>query len=82
MSRVFRPALAGDWGLWRTITRNLESVGGHLGSYDVDRDLVSTRLAGLQERIEAAPKSRSWKLRDKVGERKRWYELPEEVGGV
>jgi hypothetical protein len=71
-----------DWGLWRTITRNLESVGGHLESYDVDRDLVSTRLAVLQERIEAAPKSRSWRLRDKVGERKRWYELPEEVGGV
>jgi hypothetical protein len=71
-----------DWGLWRTITRNLESVGEHLGSYDVDRELVATRLAGLQERIEAAPKSRGWKLRDKVGERKRWYELPEEVGGV
>jgi hypothetical protein len=71
-----------DWGLWRTITRNLESVGGHLESYDVDRDLVSTRLAVLQEWIEAAPKSRSWRLRDKVGERKRWYELPEEVGGV
>jgi hypothetical protein len=71
-----------DWGLCRTITRNLESVSEHLGSYDVDRDLVSTRLAALQERIEAAPKSRGWKLRDKVGERKRWYELPEEVGGV
>ena len=36
----------------------------------------------LQERIEATPKSRGWKLRDKVGERKRWYEFPEEVGGV
>ena len=73
---------ADDWGLWRTITRNLESVAGHLESYDVDRDLVSTRLAGLQVWIETAPKSRGWKLRDKVGERKRWYELPEEVGGV
>lgn len=73
---------ADDWGLWRTITRNLESVGGHLESYDVDRDLVSTRLAALQERIEAAPKSRGWRLREKVGERKRWYELPEEVGGA
>jgi hypothetical protein len=43
---------------------------------------VSTRLADLQEQIENAPKSRAWKLRDKIGERKRWYELPEEVGGV
>jgi hypothetical protein len=48
----------------------------------VDRDLVSTRLADLQQQIENIPKSRAWKLRDKIGERKRWYELPEEVGGV
>ena len=71
-----------DWGLWRTITRNLESVGDHLGSYDVDRDLVvhaSRRPAGADR---GGPKSRGWRLRDKVGERKRWYELPEEVGGV
>jgi hypothetical protein len=71
-----------DWGLWRTITRNLEQVAQHLESYDVDRDLVSTRVTVLLERIHAAPKSRGWKLRDKIGERKRWYELPEEVGGV
>jgi hypothetical protein len=73
---------ADDWGLWRTITRNLEQVGRHLDRYDVDRGLVSERLAALQRRIEEAPKSRAWKLRDKIGERKRWYELPEEVGGV
>jgi hypothetical protein len=71
-----------DWGLWRTITRNLDSVGSHLPSYDVDHTVVSDRLTVLQERIESAPKSRGWRLRDKVGERKRWYELPEEVGGV
>ena len=41
-----------------------------------------TRLDDLQKRIEEAPKSRAWRLRDKIGERKRWYELPEEVGGV
>jgi hypothetical protein len=70
---------AEDWGLWRTITRNLESVQQHLGGYDVDREVVSKRLAHLQERIEEAPKSRGWRLRGKVGERKRWYELPEEV---
>lgn len=73
---------AGDWGLWRTITANLDAVGSHLERYDVDRDRVSTRLARLQARIERAEKSRSWRLRAKVGERKRWYELPEEVGGV
>jgi hypothetical protein len=29
--------------------------------------------------VEEAPKSRSWRLRAKIGDRKRWYELPEEV---
>jgi hypothetical protein len=71
-----------DWGLCRTITRNLEQVRGHLDAYEVDRELVSSRLGGLLARIDEAPKSRGWRLRDKVGERKRWYELPEEVGGV
>jgi hypothetical protein len=33
------------------------------------------------ERIEREPKSRAWKLRAKIGERKRWYDVPEEVAG-
>jgi hypothetical protein len=70
---------ADDWGLWRTITHNLEGVRQHLTAYAVDHGLVGGRLARLQERIEAAPKSRGWRMRAKVGERKRWYELPEEV---
>jgi hypothetical protein len=70
---------ADDWGLWRTITANLRTVEVQVERYDVDRTRVTERLVGLQERIEAAPKSRGWKLRAKIGERKRWYELPEEV---
>jgi hypothetical protein len=68
-----------DWGLCRTITQNLVSVREHLGRYEVDRDVVAMRLDLLLERVEEAPKSRSWKLRAKIGDRKRWYELPEEV---
>ena len=70
---------ADDWGLWRTITANLERVRAQLDRYDVDRDRVDERLRALEERIEAEPKSRGWKLRAKIGERKRWYEIPEEV---
>ena len=68
-----------DWGLCRTITQNLVSVREHLGRYEVDREVVAMRLDLLLERVEEAPKSRSWKLRAKIGDRKRWYELPEEV---
>jgi hypothetical protein len=70
---------ADDWGLWRTISHNLEKLRHHVGNYDVDAETVSNRVALILERIEVAPKSRSWRMRAKIGERKRWYELPEEV---
>jgi hypothetical protein len=73
---------ANDWGLWRTITANLERCRTHVGDYDLeqsDRDRINTRFDELLGRIEEEPKTRGWKLRAKVGERKRWYELPEEV---
>jgi hypothetical protein len=70
---------AEDWGLWRTITRNLETVRANVAGSAADRDVVSYRLGRLEERIESAPKSRAWRIRAKVGERKRWYELPDEV---
>jgi hypothetical protein len=68
-----------DWGLCHTITRNLTSVRERVGGYDVDRAVVATRVDVLLDRLEGTPKSRSWRIRAKVGERKRWYELPEEV---
>jgi hypothetical protein len=73
---------ADDWGLWRTITANLERCRAHVGDYelpDSDRERIEGRFDQLLERIEAEPKSRGWRRRAKVGERKRWYELPEEV---
>jgi hypothetical protein len=73
---------AADWGLWRTITGNLDACCALAPGYDVpDRAEVEARVQALLNRIEAEPKTRSWKLRAKIGERKRWYELPEEVAG-
>ena len=73
---------AEDWGLWRTITANLERCGTEVSSYGLtgqDQARIGDRLKRLLEHIEQAPKGRGWKLRAKVGERKRWYDLPEEV---
>ena len=44
-----------------------------------DRAAVRDRLDRLWERIEAEPKSTRWRLRDRVGDRVKWYEEPEEV---
>lgn len=71
-----------DWGLWRTITQNLERCREHVDDYELpasDRTRIGGRLDTLVQRIEDAPKTRGWKLRARIGERKRWYELPEEV---
>jgi hypothetical protein len=71
---------AADWGLWRTITGNLDTCCALAPGYDLpNRAEVEARLQELLRRIEAEPKTRSWRLRAKIGERKRWYELPEEV---
>jgi hypothetical protein len=71
---------AADWGLHRTITANLETVRRHIDRYPIETGSeVDRRIAYLEECIEAEPKSRAWRLRAKVGDRKRWYELPEEV---
>jgi hypothetical protein len=73
---------AADWGLWRTITANLERCRSHVGDYELpgaDSERIGRRFDELLARIEAEPKGRGWRLRAKVGERKRWYDLPEEV---
>ena len=45
---------ANDWGLWRTITANLDAVASHADRYAVDTTRVRGRLASLQARIETA----------------------------
>jgi hypothetical protein len=75
---------ANDWGLWRTFTANLDSLGDHLGRYDLsdeDKRRITDRIQELQAPIEKEPKSFGWKMRAKIGDRKRWYDLPEEVEG-
>jgi hypothetical protein len=71
---------ASDWGLWRTITQNLAACRAFAERYDVpDRAMLDGRFDALLGRIEDEPKSRAWRMRAKIGERKRWYDLPEEV---
>lgn len=74
--------LAGDWGFWRTVTKNLTMLPAAtktLGVGEADLALVERRIQVLDERIEAAPKSMSWRLRSRVGDRRKWYLEPEEI---
>jgi hypothetical protein len=82
ISAPFIAALcASDWGLWRTCGLNLERSLDGLRTSALDpaeRTLVASRLERLRDRIEAEPKSRKWRLRDRIGDRVRWYSEPEE----
>jgi hypothetical protein len=70
-----------DWGLWRTTTmvaeRTLRFAEGLAGFGGVAR--VHTQVTQYIAALTDVPKSRRWKLRASIGDRKRWYELPEDV---
>jgi hypothetical protein len=73
---------AEDWGLYTTITDNLGKIQELLESILPDpqqRQIVGERVADLLARLEAAPKSRGWRRRAKIGRRMRWYEVPDEA---
>ena len=77
--------LGDDWGWWRTVTGNLDLVAGldpaireRLIPSDPPHDPIG-QARTLREAADRFPKSLRWKLRARVGERVRWYELPEEV---
>ncbi|HEY0493353.1 MAG TPA: hypothetical protein VGD57_07795 [Candidatus Dormibacteraeota bacterium] len=71
--------LSQDWGLHRTIQINTAKVRTAAAGLEVDGTLLNQRLDTLWGRIDAQPKSLKWRLRDRVGDRVSWYELPEEV---
>lgn len=72
---------AADWGLWRTmgmVAERSERFALEFPDFEA-AEVVANRLRRLREELDKVPKTRRWKLRARVGERKRWYQLPEEV---
>lgn len=75
-------ACGGDWGLFTTVTDNLAKFNDLVGSLKLEPErveILAAHLAAVRDRLEDAPKTRAWRMRAKVGRRKRWYEVPEEV---
>jgi hypothetical protein len=73
---------AEDWGLHHTLELNLARLRAGLQEtplQSAERERVAKRIAALGAALQAAPKSRGWRLRARVGERRRWYEDPEEI---
>jgi hypothetical protein len=75
-------ALTGaDWGLCHTLERNLREMA----AFARDRRPAAApfdpvmQVETLLAAIAAGRKSVAWRVRARVGERVRWYEVPEEV---
>jgi hypothetical protein len=91
--------LSDDWGFWYTATTNLKKIhrfvseldklGADLGLSpekipEKDRKETAGKIEKVLAIIDQAPKSFGWKMRSKVGVKRRWYnpvERPETVGG-
>jgi hypothetical protein len=71
--------LGADWGFYTTFADNLERIPLELAAYAPDDvAAVGESARRIAAAIEAAPKTRGWRMRAKVGRRKRWYALPDE----
>ncbi len=74
---------ADDWGLWRSLTMNLEKVRGLAEGYaqlnDDQRGRVVGATALLKQAIDAGPKSLAWRMRDRIGDRRQWWTDVDEV---
>jgi hypothetical protein len=74
---------AADWGLWRTTTMNLDKVKQLAHGYpqltDEQKARVESQVDEALLRLNSEPKSLAWKLRDRVGDRVKWYKDVDEV---
>ncbi len=74
---------ANDWGLWRTTTMNLDKVKQLAQGYEQltsdQKTKVTAQVDEILRRLESEPKPLAWRLRDRVGDRVKWYKDVDEV---
>ncbi|HUI86504.1 MAG TPA: nucleotidyltransferase family protein [Nitrososphaerales archaeon] len=71
-------ACSKDWGLYTTFAKSLAKIEAKAESLqNQDRDLVAARVGRLKKMMEEEPKSLSWRVRARIGEKAKWYDLPD-----
>lgn len=75
-----------DWGFYHTVTTNLRKTTLLLHDYEIDesdKNDVLSKIDRLLSRIESEPKTSLFRLRARIGEKKKWYnEVDETVRDV
>ncbi len=68
---------AADWGLWRTVTMNLDKVkrlsAGFAPLDGTLRGALAAQVDAALARIAAEPKPLRWRMRERIGDRVKWY---------
>jgi hypothetical protein len=73
---------ASDWGWFTTLQDNLQTIrqqAQEVLESPAEAARVAARIDAIIAAMDSQPKPMSWRLRDRVGRRKIWYELPDEV---
>jgi hypothetical protein len=74
---------ANDWGLWRTTTMNLDKVKqlaqGYVQLANEQKIKITSQVNDILARLDSEPKPLAWRLRDRVGDRVKWYKDVDEV---
>ena len=76
---------AHDWGLFYDVALNLQRCREALATADLPRRSGRGRrplLARLTGAIDSSPKTLAWRLRARVGTRRRWWDIVEEQEGA
>jgi len=69
---------ARDWGMFTTFSKSLSSLRIRAQSLEEgDRNFILAKIDKLVRLMELQPKSLAWKMRARIGEKARWYELPD-----
>jgi hypothetical protein len=69
--------LADDWGFWHTVTENVGRADAFARQLEMEPSAqarVVDRLQRLRGALEDHPKTRRWRLRARIGTKKKWYQ--------
>ncbi|MGB9693617.1 MAG: hypothetical protein ACPLYF_02115 [Fervidobacterium sp.] len=81
--KVIARICSSDWGFWNTIQLNLEKIRHFTEESKilkpVDKEDIIKKVGFLKRVIDEEPKTVGWKLRAKVGEKKKWYKDVEDI---
>jgi hypothetical protein len=81
--KIILGVLSTDWGFWKTVTDNLNTLLDYVEKYPQldaeDKAVVKGRVKQLIQKIEKAQKSLKWKLRSKIGTKVKWYQEVDEL---